>query len=93
MPPPIQNILTVCGGTAGWVTATFLNRYLDPQFCRITLVESAAIGTIGVGEATMPPLVGFLRAMSAASSATSLRLPTARCTPTCSTIAPALPRS
>ena len=93
MPPPIQNILTVGGGTAGWVTATFLNRYLDPEFCRITLVESAAIGTIGVGEATVQPLVGFLRAMSPASSATSLRLPTARCTPTSSSIAPALPRS
>lgn len=63
MPSPIKNILIVGGGTAGWVAATFLNRFIDPQLCRITLVESASIGTIGVGEATVPPLVGFLRAM------------------------------
>jgi tryptophan halogenase len=63
MTQPIKNILIVGGGTAGWVAATCLNRFLDPQLCRITLVESANIGTIGVGEATVPPLVGFLRAM------------------------------
>lgn len=63
MPAPIKNILIVGGGTAGWVAATFLNRYLDPALCRITLVESETIGTIGVGEATVPPLVAFLRAM------------------------------
>ena len=39
MPSPIKNILIVGGGTAGWVAATFLNRFLDPQLCRITLVE------------------------------------------------------
>ncbi|MCX7167794.1 MAG: tryptophan 7-halogenase [Rhodocyclales bacterium] len=63
MQQPIKNILIVGGGTAGWITATFLNRFLDPKLCRITLVESEAIGTIGVGEATVPPLVAFLRAM------------------------------
>ena len=63
MSQAIRNILIVGGGTAGWVAATFLNRFLDPAFCRVTLVESAAIGTIGVGEATVPPLVAFLRAM------------------------------
>lgn len=63
MPNPIKDILIVGGGTAGWVAATFLNRFLDPGRCRITLVESATIGTIGVGEATVPPLVGFLRTM------------------------------
>lgn len=63
MPQPVRNILIVGGGTAGWVAATFLNRFLDPGYCRVTLVESAAIGTIGVGEATVPPLVAFLRAM------------------------------
>ncbi len=63
MPSPIKNILIVGGGTAGWVAACFLNRFLDPALCRITLVESETIGTIGVGEATVPPLVAFLRAM------------------------------
>ncbi|MCF8179220.1 MAG: tryptophan 7-halogenase [Sulfuritalea sp.] len=61
MSQAIKNILIVGGGTAGWITATFLNRFLDPERCRITLVESETIGSIGVGEATVPPLGAFLR--------------------------------
>ncbi|MCA3070235.1 MAG: tryptophan 7-halogenase [Rhodocyclaceae bacterium] len=45
-------------GASGTIAAAFLNRFLDPARCRITLVESAAIG---VGEATVPPLVSLLR--------------------------------
>lgn len=58
----LRSILIVGGGTSGWMTATLLNRYLPPGSCRITLVESADIGILGVGEATVPPMVGFLRA-------------------------------
>ncbi len=61
MQDSIKNILIVGGGTSGWITAAFLNRFLDPVRCSITLVESASIGTIGVGEATVPPLVPLLR--------------------------------
>src|SRR5882724_2666022 len=59
----IKDILIVGGGTAGWMTAALLNRFLPPGKCRITLVESADIGVIGVGEATVPPLVAFLRSL------------------------------
>lgn len=61
MAHPIRSILIVGGGTSGWIAAAFLNRFLDPARCRITLVESPSIGTIGVGEATVPPLVALLR--------------------------------
>ncbi|HEX4985717.1 MAG TPA: tryptophan halogenase family protein [Burkholderiales bacterium] len=59
----IKDILVVGGGTAGWMTAALLNRFLPADKCRVTLVESAAISTIGVGEATVPPLVAFVRSL------------------------------
>ncbi|MEO8158965.1 MAG: tryptophan halogenase family protein [Betaproteobacteria bacterium] len=59
----ISSILIVGGGTAGWMTAALLNRFLPADRCRITLVESADIGSIGVGEATVPPLVSYLKAI------------------------------
>ena len=63
MADSIKKILIVGGGTGGWIAASFLNKFLHPARCSITLVESATLGTIGVGEATVPPLVAFLRLM------------------------------
>ncbi len=52
-------VLIVGGGTAGWMTAAALSRLLPRGTATLTLVESEAIGTVGVGEATVPHIRFF----------------------------------
>jgi len=52
---PIKRVVIAGGGTAGWLAASLMKKVLG-KAVDITLVESEAIGTVGVGEATIPPI-------------------------------------
>lgn len=57
---PMRRIVVAGGGTAGWMAAAALARTMGHAI-ELTLVESEAIGTVGVGESTIPPLQLFNR--------------------------------
>lgn len=60
----IKNIVVVGGGTSGWMAAACFAKILKPMGVDVTLVESTDIGTVGVGEATIPPILNFLNLLN-----------------------------
>lgn len=56
--PDKQRVVIAGGGTAGWMAAAAISRLLHGRV-EVTLVESSDIGTVGVGEATIPTLLFF----------------------------------
>lgn len=57
----ITKIAIIGGGTSGWMSAAAIAQVLRGNYSEITLVESDDIGTVGVGEATVPPMHVFNR--------------------------------
>ena len=51
----VKHVIILGGGTAGWMTAAYLNKAFEGQI-QVTVIEAESIPRIGVGEATVPNL-------------------------------------
>jgi len=60
---PIKKFVILGGGTAGWMTAATLSNIFKNSAVELELVESDEVGIIGVGEATIPPLLAVLNSL------------------------------
>jgi tryptophan halogenase len=57
----IRSLVIVGGGTAGWMAAAALSKSLAGMGVQLRLIESAQVEPVGVGEATIPPIMDFIR--------------------------------
>ncbi len=62
-PNAIKKVVIVGGGSAGWISAAMLSHYFEKGGCAVELVESEEIGTIGVGESTIPPFLQLIASL------------------------------
>ena len=62
MNQPRKKVIVIGGGTAGWMAASAVAKLL-PHAASVELIESAEIGVVGVGEATLPHLRAFLQTL------------------------------
>jgi tryptophan halogenase len=62
LPENVETVVIVGGGTAGWITAALLIKILGNAL-KVKLVESEEIGIVGVGEATIPPILTLNKAL------------------------------
>mgnify|MGYP000942283171 FL=1 len=53
---PVKKVIIVGGGTAGWMAAASVSKLIG-NTVRVSVVESDEIGTVGVGEATIPSMI------------------------------------
>jgi tryptophan halogenase len=56
----LRKVCIVGGGTAGWMAAALMGHHFQGKLFEIELVESDDIGTIGVGESTVPPFLELI---------------------------------
>lgn len=60
---PARSVVIVGGGTAGWMAAASIAHRLGRLGTTVTLVESSSVGTIGVGEATVPAILRYFQSL------------------------------
>lgn len=60
---PIEKFVVVGGGTAGWLAAATLGNIFKDSNTQVELIESDEVNIIGVGEATIPPLIDTLESL------------------------------
>lgn len=59
----IKKIVILGGGVSGWIAASMLAAQVRRDLCEIELIESEDIGSVGVGESTIPPVVRLITSL------------------------------